>query len=74
MEKVFKEFLKENNIDDFFDRTPSNKVIFKKDSPWLWINGRFLWSKQPEGHSFWSLLDAKWLVLLNEKGVLKSEE
>ena len=67
MEKIFQEFLKKHGIEDYEGREYDNKLEFSRFKPKTWINGRFIWGKQPEGMEFWERLDNKWLKICKEQ-------
>ena len=73
---LFKNFLKENNI-DFDDFLSLNKYFYSKgnayllfehiDNPHQFINHSFLWDKTLQGLTYWRNLHEKWNELYNRK-------
>lgn len=73
---LFKDFLKENNI-DFDDFLALNKYFYSEgnayllfehiDNPSQFINYSFSWDATPQKHTYWRNLHEKWNELYNRK-------
>lgn len=76
---LFKNFLKENNI-DFDDFLSLNKYFYSEgnayllfeyiDNPSQFINYSILWDKTQQGHKYWQKLHEKWNELYNRKKII----
>jgi hypothetical protein len=66
MEKRFRKFLKDNNVNNFFKKKKVEGLTFDYNDPQTLISGRFFWNEQKEGYKFWETLNEKWKKEVND--------
>lgn len=76
---LFKDFLKENNIDFNYFLSLNKDLYFEEkayllfehiDRPSQFINHSFLWDQTQQGHKYWQELHEKWNELYNRKKII----
>lgn len=52
------------NLEQYKETLPEKTIAEWMEScaPKDWLRGAFVWSKTPEGHLFWNVLDADWVA------------